>query len=506
MKCSVSKANLQAIRGDVLILSLFENEEMTDPLMKEVDRCLKGWITKLLKDKEFRGKAHEREWIHVPAGLGVKRILLVGLGSKKKFRIDMARRVAGTAAREISHKRFGKVTSFIHGAGSTDFPCKTLAQAVVEGTAIGEYQFEIYKTGEASSQKTKIQSIHLLAPKGESSSLLNASVQKGSVLAECQNRARDLINTPANIITPKRLAEIAREEARHWGLKIKIFGLPEIKRLRMGGLLNVGQGSENPPQFVVLEHTGKRRNTPPFVVVGKGITFDSGGLSLKPSNSMETMKYDKAGAVATLYTLVAAARLKVSQRVVGLMAIAENLPSGKAYKPGDVVRTMSKKTIEVLNTDAEGRVVLSDALSYAERYKPKGVIDIATLTGACIIALGYEATGMMGREKDSNEIKTGLEKAGEFTGERVWELPLWEEYNEAIKSSIADIKNVGNRAAGTITAAAFLGHFTEKYPWVHLDIAGTGWNEESKPYLSKGPTGVGVRLITEYLLSLEDGA
>jgi leucyl aminopeptidase len=501
-KCSVSKASLQAIRGDVLVLSLFENEGISDPLIKEIDSRLKGWIRQLLKNKEFRGKAHECEWIPVPTGLGIRRILLVGLGSKKKFWIDTARRVAGTAAREITRKRFKKVTTLLHGANGIGVSSKALAQAVVEGTAIGEYQFEIYKTEETNNRRTKIQSLNLLAPKGESLSTLKTHAQKGLILAECQNQARDIINTPANEITPKRLAEIAREEARRWGLKVRIFGLPEIKRLRMGGLINVGRGSENPPYFVVLEHAGRKRNEAPVVIVGKGITFDSGGLSLKPSNSMETMKYDKAGAVATLYSLVAAARLKISQRAIGLMAIAENLPSGKAYKPGDVVRTMSGKTIEVLNTDAEGRVVLSDALSYAERYNPKAVIDIATLTGACVIALGYDAIGMMGREKDSNEIKAALKKAGEFTGERVWELPLWDEYYDAIKSSIADIKNVGNRAAGTITAAAFLGHFTEKYPWVHLDIAGTGWNEESKPYLSKGPTGAGVRLLTQYLLDL----
>lgn len=498
-RTKVSSSTLSAIQGDVLVMGLFQREAIQDPFLSQIDGKLNRAISRLLKNREFEPKLYKTEFLHVQRGLLVKRVLLIGLGEKKRWTLDTARKVAGTAAREVTKKRFRRMVTLLQGVGINDLQAEDLAQAMVEGTAIGEYRFEAYKTEDPKERAVSIQSLTLLAPKGSLLQPIQRGARRGSILAECQRKTRDIVNRPANEITPQRLARIAKEEGKRWGIDVQTLSMKQMERLGMGGLLSVGRGSTHPPQFIIMEHAGGDRREAPVVIVGKGITFDSGGLSLKPSGSMETMKYDKAGAVATLYTVVAASRLKIPHRVVGLMAVAENLPSGSAYKPGDVVRTMSGKTIEVLNTDAEGRVVLSDALTYAERYKPKAVIDMATLTGACVVALGYEAIGMMGRD-DAKKIKAALVKAGEYTGERVWELPLWKEYGEAVKSKIADVKNIGNRAAGTITAAAFLSHFTEKYPWVHLDIAGMGWAEESKPFCSTGPTGCGVRLIAQYLL------
>ena len=307
---------------------------------------------------------------------------------------------------------------------------------------------------------------------------------------------RDLVSAPGNLATPAYLAEKALEIGGRYGMGCTILDRDELERLGMGALLAVGQGSQHPPRLVVMEYRGGGDRSRPVVLVGKGITFDTGGISLKPGANMELMKHDMAGGAAVLGTMQAAAGLKLPVNLVGLVPLAENMPDGRAYKPGDVVTTMSGLTVEINNTDAEGRLILCDALHYAQRYKPALLLDLATLTGACIVALGHNATGALGN--DPKLIKA-LARAGEATGERIWELPLWDEYGELMKSDIADLKNAGGPSAGTISAGWFLKQFVGTTRWVHLDIAGTAWEEKGRHYLPKGATGVGVRLLVEYL-------
>jgi leucyl aminopeptidase len=301
-------------------------------------------------------------------------------------------------------------------------------------------------------------------------------------------------------MTPSILAEQARQMAKDCHLKCEVLDRKDIEKLGMGLLLGVAQGSEEPPKFIILEHRGGKRGQGNLVLVGKGITFDSGGISIKPADGMERMKYDMSGGAAVLGALRATALLNVPQNVIGLIPATENLPSGKATKPGDVHRAMNGKTVEIINTDAEGRLILGDALAYAARYQPIACVDLATLTGACVVALGHEAIGMMGNAQ-CEALMDRLRQAGTRTGERVWQLPLWDEYLEHVKSDVADVKNVGmGRAAGSIAGAAFLAKFVDGYPWVHLDIAGTAWADREQPYKPKGGTGVGVRLLTQMVL------
>jgi leucyl aminopeptidase len=308
--------------------------------------------------------------------------------------------------------------------------------------------------------------------------------------------SRDLVSHPGNIVTTGYLAETAHELATRHGLICKIIERDELERLGMNALLAVGKGSVEPQRLIVLEYRGAGEKVRPVVLVGKGITFDSGGISIKPGAGMEEMKTDMAGSAAVLGAISAAAGLKLPINLIGIIPTAENMPDGKAYKPGDVITSMSGTTIEITNTDAEGRLVLCDALHYALSYKPSVMIDLATLTGACVVALGHEASGLMGNEQ---HVVDALKKAGEVTGERVWELPVWDSYGEAMKSDIADLKNAGSRDGGSITAGWFLKQFVGNTHWAHLDIAGTAWSDKARPYCPKGATGVGVRLLIEYL-------
>ncbi len=335
--------------------------------------------------------------------------------------------------------------------------------------------------------------LHLPQPKGKSAALGGAEV--GRVVAGAQNYARELVVRPSNIVTPRYLAEEARRLGNAHGLRVTVLDRAAMKRDGMAAILAVAAGSEEEPQFIAMEY-GAEAKSGPLVLVGKGVTFDSGGLSLKTPQSMETMKSDMSGAAAVLGALRAIAELELSVRVVGLIPAVENMPSGGALRPGDVIGSRSRKTIEVINTDAEGRLILADALSYAARYEPEAMIDIATLTGACVVALGHQASGVLGNDEALIE---EIRQVGERSGERVWPLPLWIEYRDLLKSEIADIKNSGGRAAGTISAAMFLREFVGPVPWAHLDIAGTAWADTAGPYQPVGSTGVGVRLITEWV-------
>jgi leucyl aminopeptidase len=491
---------------DVLVLNFFEKtKDLTEPV-KSLDQSLHGMIHRILQENNFKGKALETQLVYLrkqgtDPTLAAKAVLLVGLGKKEEFKLETLRRAAGKAAKEISRKGF---TSFATLLPGTDNPRE--AQALVEGTLLGLYKFDPYKSKKEEDAR-EIDRMILICTDEQRLAEVEGEIRMARIISEAVNFARDLINTPANILTPSELAHQARQMAETCRLRCQILTEKEISDLKMGALLAVAKGSEEPPRFVILEHDPKQVATDKepgdslaldtIVLAGKGVTFDSGGISLKPSKGMYQMKTDMSGAAVVLGTLQAIALLDLPLHVVGLIGATENLPSGKATKPGDVVTSLSGTTIEILDTDAEGRLILADVLAYAKRYNPKAVIDLATLTGACAITLGRVAAAMMGNDKS---LLDKIRQAGETSGERVWELPLWEDYRELAKSKIADLKNITEDVgAGTIMGGAFLSYFAEGYPWVHLDIANVARNFEEKPYIPEGGTGFGVRLLVEFL-------
>jgi leucyl aminopeptidase len=366
---------------------------------------------------------------------------------------------------------------------------------VVEGALLGLYRFTPYKTVDREIM-TDVREIHIVEEDEGRLKIIKDAAKTAEAISKAVIFARDLVSRPGNDMTPSDLAGEALTVAKRRPVKLKVLDVAALKKLGMNALLGVARGSSEPAKFIILQYRGRRKSGAPIVLVGKGLTFDSGGISIKPSEKMGEMKTDMAGGAAVMGAIMAAADLKLPVHVVGLIPATENLPDGRAYKPGDILKSLSGRTIEVITTDAEGRLILADALTYALRYKPAAVIDLATLTGACIVALGDHVIGMMGT---GEALKSDIRAAAEMTGERVWELPLWEDYDELIKSDIADFKNSGGRAGGAITAAAFLKQFVDSVPWLHLDIAGPSWLTKDRPYIPKGASGVGVRLMVQFL-------
>jgi leucyl aminopeptidase len=374
-----------------------------------------------------------------------------------------------------------------------------LAQALVEGAILGTYQFTDYLS-DTKTDARQVARLTLLATDARQLTDLKEGARRGTATAEAAMFVRDLCNHPSNVMTPTRVAAEAKKIGREQRVRVKILEKAQAERLGMGAFLGVARGSHEPPKFIVLEYTGKARGSrggKPIVIVGKTITFDTGGISLKPAENMEQMKADMTGGAEVLAAVRAASRLRLPIHLIGILPATENMPGGRAIKPGDILRTLSGKTVEVQNTDAEGRLILADGLAYAARLKPAAVIDIATLTGACVVALGQFAIGMFGND---DQLKRSVQEAGLKAGERVWEMPLWEEYFEQLKSDVADMRNIGGRGGGMITAALFLSKFTGDHPWVHLDIASTDWSERERAYIPKGPTGIGTRLLIQYLI------
>jgi leucyl aminopeptidase len=404
---------------------------------------------------------------------------------------ERLRQAAGNAVQALRSARVASFATALQQAGTEE----SALEAVCEGALLGGYAFEQYKTKD-KDERFSFEAMTLLLPKGGNRKEAGIRVRRTAALCSGVQLARDLVSHPGNVVTTGYLAETARELAARNHLTCKVLELDELERLGMNALIAVGKGSVEPPRLIVLEYRGGGVNKRPVVLVGKGITFDSGGISIKPSAGMEEMKTDMSGAAAVLGTMEAAAGLCLPLHLVGIIPTAENMPDGKAYKPGDVITSLSGTTIEITNTDAEGRLILCDALHFARKYKPTTMIDLATLTGACVVALGHEASGLMGNDQ---RLVDALKKAGERCGERVWELPLWDGYGEAMKSDVADLKNAGNRDGGSITAGWFLKQFVGATHWAHLDIAGTAWTDKPRPCSPKGATGVGVRLLIEYL-------
>jgi len=362
---------------------------------------------------------------------------------------------------------------------------------------LGNYRFDHYRTDRNGNGPT-LTGITFVAPTAAQVSEIKLGVRRGEAGADATSFARDLCNHPANVMTPSRVADEAKKISKANGIKLTVLDRKQQEKLGMGGLLGVSRGSHEPSKFLILEYTGGNKSQRPIVLVGKTVTFDSGGISIKPSENMEQMKADMTGGAEVLGTIQAVARLKLPLNVTAILPATENMPGGRATKPGDVLTMLSGKTVEVQNTDAEGRLILADGLAYATRLKPACIIDVATLTGACIVALGQFAIGMLG---NNDALKDQLRKAGTQSGERVWEMPLWDEYFEQLKSDVADMRNIGGRGGGMITAGMFLSKFVGDCPWVHLDIASTDWSASERPYIGKGPTGIGTRLLVQYLIN-----
>ena len=495
MKISVANGIFEKLKTGAAILPVFENGK-PGPELERVDRTMGKMISRLIKQGDFTARPGSVHLLYPEGSMAAERLILVGLGKQADLSMERLRLAAGKAA---SHARSSGAGSIVFAAQGLGLDAEGTAQALTEGSMLGCYRFLKYKTNDESNKRKELTAVTLLAGTAASVAAMRKGVSTGRIIAESTAMARDMVNHPGADMTPTVLAGRARIIARQYGLKIQILERKQLEKLGMGAFLGVAAGSIQPPKFIILEYRGG--GSRPFIaLVGKSITFDSGGISIKPAENMDRMKDDMSGGAAVLGAIRNAAALKLKLNIVGLLPAAENMPGGRALKPGDVLRTLSGQTIEIINTDAEGRLILADALTYACRYKPSVIVDIATLTGACGIALGHEAIGMLGT---AERYKQQMRAAGEKTGERVWELPLWEGYYDQIKSDIADMKNTGGRAASVITASAFLSKFVEKYPWVHLDIAATAWTDKDRPYTPKGPTGIGTRLLTQFLRDFE---
>ena len=482
-------------RAELVVLPCCEEETSLPGDARPLSKPLAPLLADRKSRGEFTGKANQLSLAEPHGLLAAKRLLFVGLGKRAAITPETIRQAAGKAAGLIKSLGVGNVAMPLFGLGLGKLAPGPAAQAQAEGLLLGLYDFNIYKT-EAKPPVKSLARATLLVADRRRLPIVQAALKRATIIADAAMLARDLGNHPSNYATPSRLAELAQAFAGELKLRCTIMERAEMERLGMGALVGVARGSNEPPKLIVLEYRGGPAGDLPIALVGKTITFDTGGISLKPSENMEQMKDDMSGGAAVLAAIQAAARLKLPVNVIGLLPATENMPSGTAQKPGDIVKTLSGLTVEVINTDAEGRLILADALTYATRFKPKWIVDIATLTGACGIALGKHAIGLMGK---SPKLVAALKAAGEATGERTWEMPLWEPYYEQIKSSVADVQNVGGRYGGTITAGAFLSKFVGDWPWAHLDIASTAWIDEARPYTPKGVTGVGVRLLIEFL-------
>jgi leucyl aminopeptidase len=487
-----------ARRGDIagqaagaVVLGVLEGTRSPSGALARVDEAARGIVRNVLKQGDFAGRLGETAVLY-PPGLRARRLVLVGLGPPAELDLQAVRVAAAAAVRRARDLGAATVASVVHGAGRGGLPLGAAAQAVAEAAALGHYRFDAYRSARPRGEVRRFEVV--AAPDAPLAEVRDA-VARGAEWARGTCLARDLANTPGQDLVPDGLAERALEIGKAAGASVQVLGVAEMEKLGMGALLAVGRGSVNPPRFVVLDSAPQgARST--VVLVGKGVTFDTGGISIKPRENMHKMKYDMSGAAAVLGVFSALRTVAPPGRVVGLLAVAENMPGGRAMKPGDVLRTLDGTTVEVTNTDAEGRLVLADALAYARRFEPSAVVDLATLTGAVSIALGFLAAGLFA---SASALAAELRAAGEATGERVWELPLWKDYEQELRSDVADLVNSGAREGGAILGATFLKRFAAGMRWAHLDIASTAWAPADRPHQPRGATGFGVRLLLEWL-------
>ena len=495
MQITLETKTYPTLETEALVTYVFEESDPIQNRVADLDRAAGGLLKKLASSGELTGKALEFTMLHAPAGLKAERLLLIGAGKRDQFNAATLRKIAGAAARLLKAKSV-KNFAFLANDGPS---VEEIAQAVAEGLITGDFETDKYKT---EKKDKKIEAVSLVGFSDAEKPGAEKGLTRGKIIADAQNFTRDLVNEPSNKLTPSILAEKAEAMAREAGLAVDILDEKRIADLKMGALLSVAQGSVEPPRVIVVTYTPAKAKpgAPVIGLVGKAVTFDTGGISIKPADGMEKMKYDMAGGATMLGVMRAIAALKPNVKVVGVVPATENMPGGKAQKPGDIQTAMSGKTIEVLNTDAEGRLILADAITYAKQLGATHLVDAATLTGAIVIALANINVGVFGSADQSWTDK--LLASAKATGEKMWQLPMDDEYREFIKGSFADIQNIGSgKGGGSITGAWFIREFAGDTPWIHLDIAGTAWNDDAKPWLAKGPTGVALRTLVHLVTS-----
>jgi leucyl aminopeptidase len=496
MKITLEQKPLAGIETEALVTYVFDDNEGPQGRAAELDQAGGGLLGRLNKSGELTGKSLETTLIHAPAGLKAARLLLIGAGKREQFNAAVLRKIAGVASRYLKARAVHNFVFAVRENGAT----QENAQAITEGLVTADFETDKYKS---EKKKDKFIDAVAIAGFGDAEKAVGEKgIARGLIIAEAQNFTRDLVNEPSNKLTPKILAEKAQAMAKEAGLAVEILDEKKIADLKMGALLSVAQGSVEPPRMIVITYTpaNVKAGAPVVGLVGKAVTFDTGGISIKPADGMEKMKYDMAGGATMIGIMRALAALKPNVKVICVVPATENMPGGKAQKPGDIQTAMSGKTIEVLNTDAEGRLILADGVHYAKQLGATHLVDAATLTGAIVVALANVNVGVFGSDQAWTD---KLLASAKEAGEKMWQLPMDDEYREFIKGSFADIQNIGSgKGGGSITGAWFIREFAGDTPWIHLDIAGTAWNDDAKPWLAKGPTGVGLRTLVQLISSL----
>jgi len=495
MQITLETKPFATLETDALVSYVFEDADPILGRIAEIDHVADGLLRKLATSGELTGKALEMTLVHTPRGLQAARLLLVGAGKREKFDTAVLRRIAGAALRHLKSRSVKQFAFVLR----EDESVEAAAQAFAEGALTANFESDKYKTDKKDAKS--VDSIALTGFPERDRAAAEKGLARGRVIADAQNFARDLINEPSNILTPKVLAEKAAAMAKEAGLSVDVLDEKRIADLKMGALLSVAQGSVEPARVMVISYTpaNPKPGAPVIGLIGKAVTFDTGGISIKPSDGMEKMKYDMAGGATMLGVMRALAALKPNVKVICVVPSTENMPGGHAQKPGDIQTAMSGKTIEVLNTDAEGRLILADGIHYAKQLGATHLIDAATLTGAIVVALSNINVGVFGSDQPFTDKLLASAKAA---GEKMWQMPIDDDYREFIKGTVADIQNIGSgKGGGAITGAMFIKEFTGDSPWIHLDIAGTAWNDDAKPWLAKGPTGVALRTLIHLLMS-----
>jgi leucyl aminopeptidase len=501
VRVKTSVADLAKCKTQMLAIGHFSDTKKPLPEIIELCEKLGGAIEQLVKLGDFKGKPGTSALIYGNNRIGAQRVLIVGLGEQKKATTDTIRQAAALAANKAVGMKAKSLALAIHKPFGTMFDPGLLAQAMAEGIYYGSFRYDEYITSDEDGRSDSFV-VEVIDDSAAKTKRLEQGLSKGAIIGKAQSYARALANRPGNVINPPSLAAEAKKlAAKTKGLRCTVLDEKQLAKLGMGGILAVGSGSKTPPRLIVIKYSpkGKAHKLPTIALVGKAITFDSGGISIKPAQNMEAMKLDKTGGIGVLATIKAAAELKLPVNLMALVPSAENMPSGTSYRPGDIVTTYSGKTVEIQNTDAEGRMILCDAIHYAVKQNCDVIIDVATLTGACVVALGTFMAGLMGNDEQLNK---DLEEAAKASGEKVWQLPCGDEYADEMKSKIADLKNSGGRWGGACTAAAFLRQFVGDKKWAHLDIAGVDCFEKATASASEGASAFGVRLLTTYLMNL----
>ncbi len=498
MKITATLVSQKPKPSDLLVVGVFEGDKKISSALEKTDQAASHILTGAIQSKRFSGREGESLPVFGTTQFSMtKDFLAVGLGKKDAFSPEKLRKLIGSLLAKATAQKVKTIHIFIESFFGGKVSFSQAARIVPETLLLAEYKFDRYLEKKKDDPKQNVELAEFVLGDKKAAKVLEDEIARAQTVTRAVNLTRDLINEPANKMSPRIFANKAQEVARKSKLSVKVLGLDEIKKLEMSGVIAVSQGSNEPPRFVVLEYGSSHKSKGTICLVGKGVCFDSGGISIKPSKDMEKMKYDMSGAAVVVGTMQAIAELKPALHVVGIAPLVENMPSGTASRPGDIITYSNGKSVEIINTDAEGRLILADALIYAcERCKPKAVIDLATLTGACVVALADKCAGVMGNDQ---KLIDRLKQAGDSAGERLWQLPLWEDYFEIIKGHHSDILNAGSGYGGTITAAKFLEQFVTCKSWAHLDIAGTAWVDSAKPYNFRGATGYGVRLLCELL-------